>query len=158
MKGLKSKKTVEKLCSVKQRDNSARKTSGRPFQKGNPYAFKPGQSGNPNGRPKTRTLSEAYRVMLGQPLPNDPKGRTFADCIAETIGLKAARGDVIAAKEIEDRVSGRPKQTVDVTIEEKKRELVNNAIEALMSEAGIQRDEAIEQLTTLAPEVSELIH
>jgi hypothetical protein len=38
--------------------------------------WKPGQSGNPGGRPKTALLSHACRELLAAPLPNDPQGRT----------------------------------------------------------------------------------
>jgi hypothetical protein len=33
---------------------------GKPFEKGNPYAWKPGQSGNPSGVPKDRAAAAAY--------------------------------------------------------------------------------------------------
>ena len=40
--------------------------------------WKPGQSGNPKGRPKSITLSEAYRRELAKVDPNDAEGRSFA--------------------------------------------------------------------------------
>ncbi len=100
--------------SDKQRKNSGRDASGR-FTKGNPAAFQPGQSGNPAGRPKSITLSEALRTQLSQPVPNDAKGRTFAEVIALRVCVKAAvQGDVSAAREIADRTEGKPRQSVDV--------------------------------------------
>lgn len=51
--------------------------------------FLPGQSGNPNGRPKTKPLTSRYAAVLESELPNDirkskrlPKGATFGDAIA----------------------------------------------------------------------------
>lgn len=73
-----------------------------------------GQSGNPKGRPKTRTLSEAYRAALAQPIPGDPDGRTYADKIAEMVISAAASGDVPAARELADRTEGKPRQMLDV--------------------------------------------
>jgi hypothetical protein len=77
-----------------------------------PFQWKPGQSGNPKGRPKTITLSEAYRAALAQPVPRDPRGRCFAEKIADAIVLKASRGDCRAAEEICNRLEGRPPQAL----------------------------------------------
>lgn len=76
--------------------------------------FKPGQSGNPAGRPKSITLSEAFRRQLSQPMPDDPEGRTFAEVIAERMCVAASNGDVSAAREIADRVEGKPRQSVNL--------------------------------------------
>lgn len=38
---------------------------------GKAYRWKKGQSGNPSGRPKSKTLSDAYRNKLEEPVPND---------------------------------------------------------------------------------------
>ena len=38
---------------------------------GKPYQWKKGQSGNPGGRPKSKTLSAAYRNKLEEPVPNE---------------------------------------------------------------------------------------
>ena len=96
-----------------QRDSSGRDQKGR-FAKGNPNGFKPGQSGNPAGRPKSITLSESFRRQLSQPVPNDPHGRTFAEVIALRVCVAAAQGDVSAARELGDRTEGKPKQSVDL--------------------------------------------
>jgi hypothetical protein len=78
--------------------------------------WKPGQSGNPAGRPKSVTLSEAYRIALAQPFPGDPQGRTYAEIIAEKLVMNAATGEVSSAREIADRTEGRPKQMLDVDV------------------------------------------
>jgi hypothetical protein len=150
-----------KVGADKQRGNSAKKAknrpTGKPFGKGNPHAFKPGQSGNPAGRPKSRTLSEAYRAWLSQPSEKDP-ARTNADALAEVVGRAALKGDLFAVREITDRVEGRPRQAIDLSIDEKKRELVNNAIAQLQAEAEIERDEAVERLKAITPEISEWVN
>jgi hypothetical protein len=51
--------------------------------------FKSGQSGNPGGRPKTVALSQACRELLGQPVPDDPEGRSYAEAIAQMLGRRA---------------------------------------------------------------------
>jgi hypothetical protein len=79
-----------------------------------PYQFKPGQSGNPKGRPRHLTLSEAYRQALNKPVPNDPENRTFVQKIGDLMILRAASGDTAAAREIADRVEGKARQAIDV--------------------------------------------
>jgi Family of unknown function (DUF5681) len=82
-------------------------------QNGKPYRWKKGQSGNPSGRPKSKILSDAYRRKLGEPVPNDPEGRTWAELIAEAQVRDAVRGNVQAAREIADRTDGRARQAIE---------------------------------------------
>lgn len=96
----------------------ARRGPGRPFEKGNRYAWQSGQSGNYAGRPKARTLSEAYRTALAQTDESDPQRRTFAELIAERL-VRVAAGltsepSTNAAREISDRTEGRPRQTIEL--------------------------------------------
>ncbi len=123
--------------------------------------FKPGQSGNPAGRPKSITLSEAYRKQLAKIDPHDALKRTFAEVLAEQMIVKAAKGDVAALKEIADRVEGKAKQTITLTTD--RREQVERAIDRMIERAGEQgqalsRQDAITALAAYAPEASQLIH
>jgi hypothetical protein len=80
---------------------------------GKPHRFKKGQSGNPSGRPKSKTLSDAYKSKLEELIPNDPEGRTWAEIIAEAQIRDAVRGNVQAAREIADRTEGRARQAIE---------------------------------------------
>ena len=77
----------------KQRGSSAR---GKPFEPGNPHAWKPGESGNPAGRPKSITLSEALRRELAKEAPAEEgkpaTGETYAERIAVMLCAEAAWG------------------------------------------------------------------
>jgi hypothetical protein len=72
--------------------------------------FKPGESGNPGGRPRIAKLSEACRAKLGALVPDDAEGRTYAEAIAEKLVQLALKGDIRAAQELADRAEGRPSQ------------------------------------------------
>jgi hypothetical protein len=74
---------------------------GKPFQPGNPWRFKPGQSGNPNGRPKL--LSGAYQDWLAA---EDENGMTNASHVALALGARSISGDVNAAKELRSATEG----------------------------------------------------
>jgi len=80
---------------------------------GKPFRWKKGQSGNLSGRPKCKTLSEAYKNILEAPVPNDPEGRTWAELIAEGQVRDAVRGNVNAAREIADRTEGKARQAIE---------------------------------------------
>ncbi len=101
---------MTKQDTDKQRENSEalarRQANLKPFPKG--------VSGNPAGRPKSITLSEAYRRQLAQVVPKDPEGRTYAEVVAALMCQRATQGDVAAAKEIADRVEGKARQALDV--------------------------------------------
>jgi hypothetical protein len=96
---------------------------------GKPYRWKKGQSGNLSGRPKSKTLSDAYRHKLEEGVPNDPEGRTWAEIIAEAQVRDAVRGNVQAAREIADRTEGRAKQAIE--FEDK---TISQAFERMSSE------------------------
>jgi hypothetical protein len=66
------------MASEKQRKNKGDRDERGRFTKDTPTAFKPGQSGNPKGRPRSITLSEALRLELAKMLPGDTQERTFA--------------------------------------------------------------------------------
>ena len=78
--------------------------------------WKPGQSGNPNGRPK-KPLTEAYKAILAKPIPDEiaaklkvKQGTTYAEVIALALAREAVKGKVAAAAELADRVEGRVPQ------------------------------------------------
>jgi hypothetical protein len=75
--------------------------------------FKPGASGNPEGRPKLTLLSEALREQLAEVLPGVDE-QTIAESIARSMIKQALSGNVKAAREIADRTEGKPKVSVDI--------------------------------------------
>ena len=90
------------------------------------HQFKPGQSGNPAGRPDgSKNLSTILRDMLEEEIDVkvDDTGRKerrkFSELIIRKLIKRASDGDPRAIKEIFDRIEGRAKQSVDVTTDGK---------------------------------------
>lgn len=121
------------------------KTNGKQTQKnkfppGNKVGnrFKPGESGNPKGRPKLTKLSIALREKLAEANPDAPE-QTIAEQIADALIKEAKSGDVSAIREIGDRTEGKPKQAIDVDMHVKdwQRAIANYGIspEELLDEA-----------------------
>jgi hypothetical protein len=133
------------MPSEKQRKNKGDRDERGRFTKDTPTAFKPGQSGNPAGRPKSITLSEALRLELAKVLPNDTNERTFAEVIAQSLVRAAVTGNILAAKEIADRTEGKPKQAVDMTMN------VNNWRE-LARQHGVSEQDVINEARRLIEE------
>ena len=79
---------------------SEKKVIGRPFQ--------PGQSGNPNGRPKTKPFREAIQRALEAAGDDKEMLRKVAAALVE----KAMAGDIPAIKEIADRMDGKVAQAI----------------------------------------------
>ena len=65
--------------------------------------WRPGQSGNPGGRPKWKPISEALQHLV------TPK---VADAIASELILRAGKGDVSAFNALTDRLEGKVTQTI----------------------------------------------
>src|ERR1051326_6647000 len=76
-----------------------------------PYMWQKGQpSPNPGGRPRKAPISEAYKDLIGEPLPDDmrsrlklPEGATWAHALALGQLRSAVKGNTPAAREIADR-------------------------------------------------------
>lgn len=98
---------------AKSKPQNKRKNKGRP-EPPKEYRWKPGQSGNPGGRPKRKVLSDAYRAQLEELVPGDKQGRTWAEFIAAKAILEAAKGKIPAAAEIADRTEGKPRQAFEI--------------------------------------------
>ena len=65
--------------------------------------WKPGQSGNPGGRPKTKIFTEALKKLIAERGPDES---------ANIIYSKMLTGDVSAWNAIADRVDGKVPQAV----------------------------------------------
>ncbi len=88
------------------------KPRGKPFPKkhniGAATRYKPGQSGNPSGKPAHSSISKALRARLAEPALGDKLGRTIATLIADSWIAEAVRGNVPALASLADRTEGRP--------------------------------------------------
>jgi len=98
------------------------------IQRDSKGAFVKGHCPNAGGRSKTeleflrgisrhnpaarQIIIQALVAKLNEKVKDEAKGRTFAECIAESLIRKAIMGDVSAAREIADRVEGRLPSTV----------------------------------------------
>ena len=75
--------------------------------------FKPGQSGNPAGRPK-RDWTWAG-VLENAVEKAEESGKTVKEIVAESLVKEAIKGNVMAQKEIMNRMDGMPQQSTDIT-------------------------------------------
>jgi hypothetical protein len=68
--------------------------------------WKPGQSGNPGGRPKGQSITARLRAVLEQ----EHNGKALMDLLAERIAKEALAGKFHFVKEVLDRLDGRAKE------------------------------------------------
>lgn len=149
-----SKSRVAVTAGKQRKNNGLKGNEKTRFQKGNRFGFQPGQSGNPNGRPKS--ISDALRRALKQVDPQDPAGRTLAEIIAAQLIHLATKGRggnirIRAIQEITDRVEGKPRQSVEVTVPQSERERYESMIAGYLESAQEQgitltREQAINYL------------
>lgn len=79
--------------------------------------FKPGQSGNPAGKPKgTKHLSTILKAMLNEEVEIDGKMIKFDQALIKRLLKKATEGDIKAIQEVFDRTEGKAKQEIDQTV------------------------------------------
>jgi hypothetical protein len=96
------------------------KPSGRPLPDAlKATKWKPGQSGNPSGRPKKSTdakrLSDAYRIQLQEQCTAEGlEHLTWAEAIAVGMAQAAARGETTAAKELRETTEGKTPENIRI--------------------------------------------
>lgn len=84
------------------------------FKPGNPWAWKPGQSGNPRGAGARQPITELYRRTIEESCENAeilaalglPEGSTWGAVLVKAAYFRASSGDVAALHEITNRVDG----------------------------------------------------
>tara|TARA_B100001123_G_C15308018_1_gene1023368 strand:+ start:1264 stop:1704 length:441 start_codon:yes stop_codon:yes gene_type:complete len=76
--------------------------------------WKKGQSGNPKGRPKGKTLSEEIKAMLHDELKGGD-GLTHLEAIARVMVKEALKGKFPFAKEILERTEGKVADKTELT-------------------------------------------
>jgi|JI8StandDraft_1071087.scaffolds.fasta_scaffold00207_13 hypothetical protein len=85
-------------------------------QSDKPWLFKPGQSGNPKGRP---TGAESFKTKFYRALEKigEKEGKTVDELEEELfqIGFLRARKEYSYFKDLQDRVYGKPLQSIDHT-------------------------------------------
>jgi predicted transcriptional regulator len=121
--------------------------------------FKPGQSGNPGGRPRTSVLSAAIRRKLAEIDETDPQQRTFGQIIAEKAIDDAINGDARQRNEarrfLADRAEGKPHQSVSLSTD--RRDMIEREVDRIVEEAEglgevVTRDDALLSLSKHYPE------
>jgi Family of unknown function (DUF5681) len=76
-----------------------------------PYKWKPGQSGNPGGRPKKKPLTDELEKILNT-ISHDKAGKTYATRLVEAAVRRAIKKSDFALKEIWERTEGKVPQAV----------------------------------------------
>lgn len=73
--------------------------------------FQPGQSGNPQGRPRTKGLVNALKAAVAEEVPD---GRTVEEALADTLIEEGLNGKhrLAAISAIYDRIEGKPRQSI----------------------------------------------
>ena len=81
--------------------------------------WKPGESGNPSGRPKRRLITDCYIEMARQKMPPElckqlgmKPGSTYAEAVARAQFIKAMKGEAKNASEIREAIEGNATQRV----------------------------------------------
>lgn len=78
--------------------------------------FKPGQSGNPKGRPRKGQALTEILEKHARKRDVDFKGKrlTRQEALSQKLWALALAGDVAAIRYIFDRIDGKPRQSVDL--------------------------------------------
>jgi hypothetical protein len=139
-----SKKKSPALPSLLPKRRRKRGSGLSPASLANLKPFPPGQSGNPGGRPKTEPITHRYRMLAELPLPEArrkhlglPKGATYGDALCLAQLDEAIEGSTSAAREIGDRLEGKPKQRLELTGEDGEPVEIANVRAKLFDKLGL---------------------
>lgn len=92
--------------------NSGESKKKHSFGPGNPHRWKPGQSGNPKGRPKKQLTDMVYAKIL-----NSPENRKAIEESVKKIVTGGRMASVLMLREMAERVEGKVEQSVNVNAE-----------------------------------------
>jgi hypothetical protein len=90
-------------------NSSENRISGAPQL--DPYKFKPGQSGNPSGRPKKKPITEMYERILSKP--------ENIQALEDAVNKALSRGQmamVLQLREMTDRIEGKVTQPIEANV------------------------------------------
>ena len=79
--------------------------------------WKPGQSGNPKGRPPSKLYKDALQAALRKLSDTGENPEQIAEEIATAHIVRAKAGDIAAIKEFADRMDGKVPQAIGGTDE-----------------------------------------
>jgi hypothetical protein len=92
------------------------------------YKFKPGESGNPGGRPKKLAITDYVKEQLDKQIPEAMRAKlpalfvaiygenaTFGEMLAFKLVQMSAKGDMPAMKELLERVEGKVPQKTQLS-------------------------------------------
>jgi hypothetical protein len=65
--------------------------------------WRPGESGNPKGRPRKKTFTELAREVLNEVAPNGPENQTYLERILRKLIAQALGGNIRASELILSR-------------------------------------------------------
>lgn len=101
---------------IKQSNSQEETPSKQEIARDGKGQFVPGQSGNPNGRPKELSIVAALKRMLDK--TPEGKDKKYLDMLVERVlKIGIADGNVQMLKDIIDRVDGRAKSKIDIGVD-----------------------------------------
>lgn len=141
------------------READAERIEARKRSLSNLRPFEKGKSGNPNGRPKHKTLGDALRSQLREV---DADGRTRAECVAATLISEAIAGSVRAMELIFARTEGRLPETIDLNVSRSEFEKYSKMVQELQEVAAtrgtpISKAKAVVLIAQADPRIAAVI-
>jgi len=91
--------------------NSTENTSTTGAPQLDPYKWKPGESGNPSGRPKKKPITEMYEQIL-----SDPKNLAAIKQAVQIALNKGQMAMVLQLREMAERVEGKVTQPIEANV------------------------------------------
>ena len=108
MISLAAAKTKKKIA-VKQQKNSDKKKNNHLVK----HQWKKGESGNPNGRPKSGFALNEYITELAN-IPVGRSKKTMLEAVVSKVYKEALNGNMTAVNFLADRILGRPNQSIGI--------------------------------------------
>ena len=106
--------------------------------------WKPGQSGNPSGRPKKKPITEIYERILA-----DEGKKAAIQAAVEGLLTGSRMATILTLREVAERIEGKVKDEVDVNVSglEAIVRLLDERRERLRAAESEDQEEATENLT-----------